>query len=167
MKPSDMSEDAFVGMFGGAYENSPWVAHGAYAIGLNEDHDTAEPMCELMSKVVEAASRDTRLELLRAHPDLAGKLAQRGELTDASTLEQAGAGLDECTAQEFQRFTDLNEIYKTKFGFPYILAVAGFHRIQILENFEQRVLNDVETEFMQAITQVHRIASLRIHSLLS
>lgn len=109
-----------------------------------------------------AASEDERLALLRAHPDLAGRLALAGELSADSTAEQAGAGLDRCTPQELEEFQALNERYKTRFGFPYILAIKGRHREQILENFRARVENDPEAEFEEAIEQVRRIALLRL-----
>ena len=103
--------------------------------------------------------------VLRAHPDLAGKLAQSGALTEESTSEQAGAGLDQCSAAEFKEFTDLNTIYREKFGFPFILAVKGRHRTEILQNFRDRVPNDIATEFREALNQVHQIAKMRLEAL--
>jgi len=103
--------------------------------------------------------------LLRAHPDLAGKLAISGELTADSTSEQASAQLDKCTPEEFAEFQSLNDRYKEAFGFPYILAVRGRNRQEILENFRSRVDNTPDTEFAEALKQVHRIALLRIEAL--
>ena len=117
-----------------------------------------------MAAVVNGAVDGDKLTLLRAHPDLAGKLAV-AELTDSSQNEQTGAGLDQCTPDELARFTQLNDDYKKKFGFPFIFAVKGFHRTDILNAFERRVKNDVETEFNEAINQVHRIAKLRLEAL--
>src|SRR3546814_14412752 len=95
-----------------------------------------------MSDVLLSAPRDTQLALINAHPDLAGKAAVRGELTASSTSEQAGAGIHECTPEEFARFTELNDAYKAKFGFPFIMSVQGSNRPQILAAFEERIHND-------------------------
>jgi len=116
----------------------------------------------LRSAVVETAGDQRQLDLLRAHPDLAGKLALDGGLTKESTSEQAGAGLDQCTPDEFARFKSLNDVYTAKFGFPFILAVAGYGRHEILEIFERRVGNDVAIEMREALDQVHRIALFRL-----
>jgi OHCU decarboxylase len=96
---------------------------------------------------------------------LAGKLAMRGELTEESTSEQASADLGNCTAEEYEAFQSLNDRYKEKFGFPFILAVRGYHRTEILEIFKQRVDNDAEIEFDEALTQIHRIARLRLNEI--
>jgi OHCU decarboxylase len=110
---------------------------------------------------VDAAGHDEKLALLRAHPDLAGKLAV-GELTAASASEQAGAGLDRCTPEEFDRLQDLNARYKAKFGFPFIMAVKGRRRGEIIAAFGRRIENSPETEFETALAEVHRIALLRL-----
>ena len=152
---------AYVDRFGGVYEHSPWVAEQAFDMG------PPDPMKlpEIMRQIVEDAGEDAQLTLLRAHPDLAGKLAKSGALTDESTSEQASAGLDQCTEEEFTAFTTLNDRYKTHFGFPYILAVRGRHRTEILENFRARVDNTPELEFRTALDQVHQIAALRFEAL--
>jgi 2-oxo-4-hydroxy-4-carboxy-5-ureidoimidazoline decarboxylase len=115
-----------------------------------------------MTAVVTAAPRDRQLELLRAHPDLAGRLAVAGALTPHSTSEQAGAGLDKCTAEEFARFTRLNDAYKAKFGFPFIMAVKGCARGEILAAFERRLNQDAASEFRTALDEVNRIALFRL-----
>ena len=160
--PTKMSKSTFVEQFGGVYEHSAWVAEKAYDDGLPEG---AEALVSCLRAIIEAAGEAPQLALLRAHPDLAGKLAKSGELTVESTSEQAGAGLDECTPEEFSEFTDLNDIYKAKFGFPYILAVKGRHRLEILENFRTRVGNSPAQEFREALDQVHQIARLRLEAL--
>ncbi len=104
--------------------------------------------------------------MLRAHPDLAGKLAIAGELTEDSRKEQAGAGLDRLTADEHVRFTTLNSAYVETFGFPFIIAVKGLNKDDILKAFETRINNDRNTEFATASAQVERIALLRLTSLL-
>lgn len=163
--PSHMTRDDFLDVFGGVYEHSPWIAEAVYAEGLTGTQDTVAGLHGALRDVVDSADDDRKLALLRAHPDLAGKLAVAGELTAESTSEQASAQLDKCTPEEFTEFQSLNDRYKDSFGFPYILAVRGRNRQEILENFRSRVDNDTETEFAQALKQVHRIALLRIEAL--
>ncbi len=160
--PTHMSKATFVAQFGGVYEHSEWVAKKAYDDGLPAD---AEALIAALRTIIEASGEPAQLTLLRAHPDLAGKLAKSGALTDESTSEQAGAGLDECTPEEFAAFTTLNETYKAKFGFPYILAIKGRHRVEILSNFRSRVRNSAAQEFREALDQVHQIARLRLEAL--
>jgi len=166
MEPGGMDRAAFVARFGGVFEHSPWIAEAAWDAGLPEEADTADGLHAAMVAVLRAAPRQRKLDLLNAHPDLAGKLAVRGELTAESSAEQAGAGLDRCTPAEFARFTELNDAYKARFGFPFILAVKGRTRAEILAAFERRVANAPEEEFATALEQVERIALLRIRDLL-
>ncbi len=163
--PSTLAHDDLVALYGGVYEHSPWIASAAHGRGLRADHDSAEGLSQAFRAVVEAAGEQQHLDLLRAHPDLAGKLAVDGRLTVESTFEQAGAGLDQCTPDEFTRFQTLNDAYTGKFGFPFILAVAGYGRHEILEIFERRVENDVAHEMREALDQVHRIALFRLIAL--
>jgi len=162
---SQMNRDEFVKTFGGIYEHSGWIAELAWDRGLSRTEDTAHGLHATLADVVDAAGYEPQLALLRAHPDLAGKLAVRGELTEESTSEQAGAGLDKCTNQEFDTLQTLNTRYKSTFGFPYILAVKGRNVTEILENFRIRVDNDAETEFQAALNQVHQIALLRLEAI--
>ncbi len=166
MQPSRMDRTAFLARFGHVFEHSPWVPEGAFDAGLTPAADTAEGLHAAMIAVLRAAPRERQLALLNAHPDLAGKLAVCGELTADSTSEQASAGLDRCTPEEFQRFTGLNDAYKAKFGFPFILAVKGRTRAEILEAFERRIHNTPEEEFATALAQVERITLLRLKDLL-
>ena len=163
--PATLGRDAFLARYGGVYEHSPWIAERAFDAGLTAEADTAEGLFRPFRAQVEAGGTAAQLALLRAHPDLAGKLAVAGGLTEASTTEQANAGLDAFSAEEFERFQTLNAIYREKFDFPFILAVAGYHRTEILEIFERRANNDQDTEFREAIEQVHRIALIRLQSL--
>ncbi|MDF2232659.1 2-oxo-4-hydroxy-4-carboxy-5-ureidoimidazoline decarboxylase [Albimonas sp. CAU 1670] len=163
--PAEMPRDAFVATFGGVYEHSPWVAERAWDQGLGEETATAGGLSGALHAQVTAASHAERLALLRAHPDLAGKLALAGGLTAESSAEQAGAGLDQCTPEELAEFQDLNARYQARFGFPYILAVKGRRREQILENFRARVDEEPEAEFEEAIEQVRRIALLRLEAM--
>ncbi|HZD54509.1 MAG TPA: 2-oxo-4-hydroxy-4-carboxy-5-ureidoimidazoline decarboxylase, partial [Woeseiaceae bacterium] len=142
------------------YEHSPWVAEHAYerAKGIIDPARLAE----IMASCVDAADEETRLALIRAHPDLAGRAAIRGDLTAASSAEQASAGLDQCTEDEFARFQSLNRQYKEKFGFPFVMAVRGKHRRDVLAAFERRLGNDQATEMGTAIREIHKIARLRL-----
>jgi 2-oxo-4-hydroxy-4-carboxy-5-ureidoimidazoline decarboxylase len=106
-----------------------------------------------------------QLALIRAHPELAGKAAGRGELTADSTSEQSGAGLTQCTPDEFARLAELNAAYNENFGFPFILAVRGRDRAAILSEFARRVVRDRDAEFKEALTQIARIARLRLDAL--
>lgn len=160
-----MDRDLFVQIFGGVYEHSRWIAEHIYDIGLDACHDTPFGLQQAMKAAVEDAGYEPQLALLRAHPDLAGKLAVSGKLTKESSGEQASAGLDECTQDEFEAFQSLNLAYKDKFGFPYILAVKGRHRSEILENFKRRVEFDAVEEFDEALSQVQQIALLRLNEL--
>ena len=112
-----------------------------------------------------SASHEAQLALINAQPDLAGKVAVRGELTASSTSEQAGAGIHECTAEEFARFNELNDAYKAKFGFPFIKAVKGSNRHQILAAFEERIHNTPEQEFQTALAEINKIAMFRLQQL--
>lgn len=165
IKPSSLDRDAFVATFADIYEHSPWVAEQAYAQGVDESLDDIETLHRRMSEILLNAPRETQLALINAHPDLAGKAAVRGELTASSTSEQAGAGIHECTAEEFARFTELNEAYKDKFGFIFIMAVKGSNRHQILAAFEERLHNSPEQEFIRAVNEINKIALFRLQTM--
>ncbi|MBR7651031.1 allantoinase PuuE [Brucella oryzae] len=164
--PSKAGKDAFVARYGSIFEHSPWIAERAYEAGFNREEDTASGLAAAMTKAFRAASADERLAVLKAHPDLAGKLAQARRLTAESTAEQAGAGLDALTDAEKQAFTELNDAYTAKFGFPFIIAVKGRNKKEILDAFQRRVSNDRDTEFETACAQVERIALLRLKDIL-
>ena len=152
----------FIAVFGSVYEHSPWVAEAVYP-SLIPGSDAAS-MAEQMRSVVDIASDKLQLELLRAHPDLAGQLSL-AELTESSRSEQTGAGLDRCTPEELSEFQALNTAYIEKFGFPFIFAVKGYHRTDILEAFRVRVTHSREAELKTAIEQIHRIAKLRLETI--
>jgi OHCU decarboxylase len=165
-RPTTMSKDAFVARFGGVYEHSPWIAERAHALELGPAHDTAIGLANALARAFRSASEDERLGVLKAHPDLAGKLAAAKRLTAESTAEQAAAGLDALTDAERARFTELNDAYTQKFGFPFIIAVRGLDKARILEAFETRIANDRAAEFATACAQVERIALLRLKDML-
>lgn len=156
----------FIQMFGGVFEHSPFIAERAYDAGLMLVPLTSKSVHDALTSIFRRASREERLGVLRAHPDLAGKLAIAGELTEDSKKEQTGAGLDRLSAAEHARFTELNTAYTQKFGFPFIIAVKGLTKDDILAAFEKRIHNSAEEEFDTATTQVEKIALLRLQSLL-
>ena len=166
LRPSRMDEKEFVARFGGIFEHSPWIAERAFRLELGPAHDTAGGLHNALCRVFRSASEKERLGVLSAHPDLAGKLAQARRLTDESTREQASAGLDALTDAERERFTKLNAAYVATFGFPFIIAVKGLSKEEILSAFESRIGNDRATEFATACGQVERIALLRLRDLL-
>jgi len=163
--PSQLGREEFVSTFADIYEHSPWVAERTFDGGIDANCDHIETLHGLMSKVLLNAQRDKQLALINAHPDLAGKAAVQGELTAASTSEQAGAGISQCTPEEFERFTSLNEAYKEKFGFPFIMAVKGSNRHAILASFEERIHNDPDDEFERALAEINKIALFRLQEM--
>jgi len=164
-RPSTLDRAAFVEAYGGIYEHSPWVADAVYDAGLGSADDDPGALAGRMAQVVDAADYGAKLALLRAHPELAGRLAVSGALTADSSVEQTSAGLDRCTPEEFAEFQTLNERYTARFGFPFIVAVRGLSRQDILVAFRSRADNDRETEFATALEQVHRIARLRLDAI--
>lgn len=162
---SDLSEldaESFEEALGGIYEKSAWVAHGAFAT-KNQGHFTSlRALAEAMAAVVDTAPEEDKLKLLCAHPDLAGKAALAGDVTADSSEEQARAGLSRCTAEELERFTMLNDAYKKKFSFPFILAVRNATKRAILTAFERRLKNDCAAERAECLAQVHKIAYMRL-----
>ncbi|MEJ2128596.1 MAG: 2-oxo-4-hydroxy-4-carboxy-5-ureidoimidazoline decarboxylase [Woeseiaceae bacterium] len=156
-----MSE--FVNRYGGIYEHSPWVAEEAEPIV--DGATDMETIATVMADCVDNAAIEKQLALIRAHPDLAGKAQIAGELTADSTSEQASAGLDQCSAEEYERFQSLNGAYKEKFGFPFVMAVRNSSRAEILDAFEDRLRNEPDTEFETALAEIHKIARLRLEAM--
>jgi 2-oxo-4-hydroxy-4-carboxy-5-ureidoimidazoline decarboxylase len=149
----------FLAAFGDVAEHSPWVAEEAFAMGpFSSRRDVVTAF--------EAAMRDApyerQLDLIRAHPDLAGKAAIAGDMAEDSKKEQAGVGLDRLSAEEFERFTELNTRYRTKFGFPFIFAVKGATKGMILDAFAERIDNSEMAEFDMALAQIARIFRFRL-----
>jgi len=148
------------GEFGEIAEHAPWVAEQA---SLKRPFADRAAMIKAFQNVILQAEKSEQLDLIRAHPDLAGK----AKLTRDSQSEQKGAGLDTLTPDELARFTKLNDTYKSRFGFPFIFAVKGADKFDILKNFEARLHNDNETEFAMALEMVCRIVSFRLHDQVS
>ncbi|KAJ1627889.1 hypothetical protein T492DRAFT_595290 [Pavlovales sp. CCMP2436] len=153
---------AFVAAVGPVYECSPWIAERAHAAG---PFDSLTAIDEALWSVVSSAAEAEQLGLLRAHPDLAGKAAIAGGLTAESTEEQQRAGLSQLTPEEYAEFTALNDAYKAKFGFPFILAVRNASKRIILDAFRRRVGNTAGVELAECIAQVRKIAWMRLRLL--
>ncbi|MCB5199138.1 allantoinase PuuE [Loktanella sp. TSTF-M6] len=166
LRPSQMDQAEFVAKFGGVYEHSPWVAEEAFKLERSPAHDTPAGLANLMARAFRRATPEARLDVLRAHPDLAGKLAAAKRLTADSTSEQASAGLDALTDAERSLFQRANEAYTKKYGFPFIIAVRDNTKDTILDAFETRLNNTKEQEFVTACEQVNRIAALRLQQIL-
>jgi 2-oxo-4-hydroxy-4-carboxy-5-ureidoimidazoline decarboxylase len=158
-----LTPEAFTEALGAIFEHSPWVAFDAFPA---KPFESVDALHAAMVDAVQKASVDKQLDLIRAHPDLAGKAALAGNLTDESTSEQKGAGLDRLTEQEFNKFHKLNDAYKAKFDFPFILAVRGHDKHSILASFESRLLNSPESEKTEALAQIARIAGFRLNDLI-
>lgn len=156
---SGLERAEFVQALEGIFEHSPWVAERAWAKRPFAD---AGALREAMVEAMMQASREEQLALIRAHPELAGRAAVAGELTDESTREQSGARLDKCSPEEFARLQALNAAYNARFGFPFILAVRGLDRAGIIERFAARADNPPEVEFAEALAQIARIAAFRL-----
>lgn len=159
-----MPREMFRSTLAGIFEHSPWVPDRAWSrrpfAAVSALHDA---MCEAVAN----ADRQEQIALIRAHPQLAGKAAVRGELSSASTAEQAGAGLDQCSADEYAKITELNTAYMEKLGFPFILAVSGHTRLSIIDALSKRVNNNADAEFAEALRQIEKIAGFRLEALLA
>jgi 2-oxo-4-hydroxy-4-carboxy-5-ureidoimidazoline decarboxylase len=149
----------FCAAVGDTFELAPWVAEAA---ATKRPFATVTALHEAMMGVVRAAPRDRQLDFLRGHPDLAGKTARAGALTEDSRHEQASVGLDTLSEEEFARFHRLNDAYKEKFGFPFIVCVRRHTRDSILNQFERRLRHDAATEFAAALQEISFITRLRM-----
>lgn len=154
-----LSAEDFVGLLGGVYEHSPWVAE---AVASQRPFADRDDLIAAMRAVVEAASDEQKLTLIRAHPDLAGKLARSGALTEESKREQAGLGLDRLTDEEFGAFTEFNERYRERFGFPFIICARLTTKQGVLDAFARRTEQTSEEEMQTALQEIHHIARLRM-----
>ena len=160
-KINKLSQSDFVKVFANIFENAIWIAKELYK---QKPFNSFEDLSLKMLDIFENTTKEKQLKILNAHPELADK-TKIGSLTPDSQKEQSNAGLDQCSEDEFNEFRNLNDEYKKKFGFPFILAVKGRTKIEILNNFRQRVSSNANTEFNQTIKQVKQIASLRLKEL--
>lgn len=154
-----MSGAEFAAAFGGIAEHSPWVAE---RVATGRPFADRDAMIAAFQAAIGDAGAEEQRALLVAHPDLAGRAAIAGDLTEDSKREQAGAGLDRLTREEFARFTALNAAYRERFGIPFIFAVRGADKYQILAAFEARIGNPPDVEFATALQQVCRIVAFRL-----
>jgi 2-oxo-4-hydroxy-4-carboxy-5-ureidoimidazoline decarboxylase len=156
---NQLPTDAFVQCLGGIFEHSPWVAAG---VAAQRPFASVEALHLQMCEVVRHAGIEAQLGLIRAHPELAGKAAIAGKLTADSAREQSGAGLDQCTAEEYAELTTLNAAYHRKCGFPFILAVRGHNRSSIIANLRERIARPTAIELAECLAQIERIAGFRL-----
>jgi len=159
MRINSLTKEQFIAELGGIFEHSPWVAERAWP---SRPFGSIEKLSACMNSAVSAASHEEQLALLRAHPDL----GTRAQVSPSSAAEQAGAGLDRLTQDEHEKLLQLNEAYKLKFAFPFLYAVKGSTKHQILEALETRLASTPEAEFRTALEQVFRIARFRLEELL-
>ena len=146
------------------YEHSQWVPERLLSENINEIQ-TKEELQLMMKKIVDNSSETEKLNLINAHPELGKKLQKKEKLTKFSEDEQKSAGLDQCSDEEFEILTNLNNEYRLKFKFPFIIAVKGLNKNQIIDNMQNRVNNSKTEEFKIAISEIHKIAGLRIKDL--
>ena len=159
-KINKLPQSEFVKVFANIFENAGWIAEELYKQKPFEDFDE---LSSKMMNIFEISSKEKKLKILNDHPDLGDK-AKISLLTPDSLKEQTSVGLDQCTKEEFSEFKKLNDDYK-KFGFPFILAVKGKNKIEILNNFRKRINSNPQVEFEEAIKQVKKIANLRLETL--
>ncbi len=159
-KINKLTKSEFVKVFANIFENAGWIAEKLYN---QKPFNSFEELSLKMINIFENSSKEKKLEILNAHPDLADK-AKITLLTPDSKKEQNSAGLDQCTEEEFSEFKKLNKTYK-KFGFPFIMSIKNKNKIEILNNFRKRINSELEIEFNEAVEQVKKIASLRLEDL--
>ncbi|MBE9016140.1 OHCU decarboxylase [Chroococcidiopsis sp. CCALA 051] len=157
---NQMSQDEFVKTLGAVFEDTPAIAYHAW---YERPFKNVAQLHQTMVDVVRTASQDAQIELIQAHPDLGSK----AKMAMASVQEQAGAGLDRLTPEAYDRFLSLNQAYKNKFDFPFIIAVKNHTKDSILAAFEQRLQNSIETERNQALAEIFQIAKFRLDAIVS
>ena len=159
-----LDREDFVRTFGSVYERSPWVAERAWG---ERPFEAPDDLRRALWRAVDEASRERQLDLIRAHPDLAGKAAVAGGLTPESEREQSAAGLDRLSPEEYERFTDMNAAYREKFGFPMVVYVREHTKDSILAQAEARLANTSEREVETALEEIHKIAASRLEDLIA
>ena len=165
-KPSQITRTLFIERLGGVYEHSPWIAAAAHDAGLSSARILRKGLAKALADAAAKGTMEQKRALIDAHPDLAGKLAAAKTLTADSTREQASAGLDMLTTEELRKFGELNDAYRARFGFPFIMAVKGKTKADILAAFHARLANDAEVETTTALAEIDRIAALRLKDIL-
>ena len=159
-----MEGEKIINLLQSIYEHSPWVPKRL--LSEKSVHiKTKEQLQIQMKHIVDNATKAEKLNLIRAHPELGNKFRKKEKLTKFSEEEQKSVGLDECTEEEFEILTYLNKEYRSKFQFPFIIAVKGLSKNHIIDNMRKRIKNHKEEEFKNAISEIHKIAKLRINDL--
>ncbi len=158
-KFNKLGKTEFISTFGNIFEKTEWIAEKCYE---SKPYNNLDELVLKMMEIFENTEKDKHLEILNAHPDL----AIEKKLTDDSKNEQKNASLNQCTNEEFLEFKNLNEKYKEKFGFPFIIAVKGKNKEEILNNFRQRITNNINLEFEEAKKQVKKIANFRLSEII-
>jgi len=158
-KFNKLSKSEFISAFGNIFEKTEWIAEKCYE---SKPYNNLNELIYKMMKIFENTNKKKHLEILNSHPDLAVKK----KLTNDSKNEQKSANLNQCTNEEFVEFKKLNEEYKKKFGFPFIIAVKGKNKEEILNNFRQRITNNINSEFEEAKKQVKKIAGFRLSEII-
>ena len=161
-KINKLSQSEFIKVFANIFENARWIAEELYK---QKPFGDFNELSSKMMNIFEMSSKEKKLKILNDHPDLGNK-TKISSLTPDSLKEQKNAGLDQCTKEEFNEFKKLNDAYK-KFGFPFILAVKGKSKIEILNNFRKRIKNEINLEFEEAKKQVKKIADFRLKEIIS
>ena len=158
-KVNNLRKSDFISIFKNVFEKTQWIAEKAYD---SKPYKNFEELFSKMMEIFENSKKERHLEILNAHPDL----AVEKKLTEDSKNEQKNASLNQCTDEEFVEFRKLNNEYKKKFGFPFIVAVKGKNKEEILNSFRQRITNNINSEFEEAKKQVKKIASFRLSEII-
>ena len=158
-KVNNLNKSDFISIFGNVFEKTEWIAQKSYD---SKPYKDFEELFSKMMEIFENSEKENHLEILNAHPDL----AIEKKLTDDSKKEQNSANLNQCSEEEFKEFKELNKRYKKKFGFPFIIAVKGKNRQEILVNFRKRIINTIDLELEEAKQQVKKIATFRLREII-
>ena len=158
-KVNKLSKSDFISIFGNVFEKTDWIAEKAYAL---KPFNNFQELFSKMMEIFENSKKEKHIEILNAHPHL----AVEKKLTEDSKNEQKNASLNQCNDAEFIEFKKLNEEYEKKFGFPFIIAVKGKNKEEILNSFRQRITNNINLEFEEAKKQVKKIASFRLSEII-
>jgi len=158
-KFNKLSKTEFISIFGNIFEKTEWIAERCYE---SKPYNNLDDLVSKIMKIFENSEKEKHLEILNCHPDL----AVEKRLTEDSKNEQKNASLNQCNDKEFVEFKNLNEEYKKKFGFPFIIAVKKKNKEEILNSFRQRITNNINLEFEEAKKQVKKIASFRLDEII-
>ena len=159
-KINQLTKNDFISIFGNIFEKTKWIADSAYNL---KPYKSSSELSAMIMKIYENTTKENYLKIFNAHPEL----AVENRLTDDSKNEQNNSNLNQCTDEEFNEFKILNNKYKKKFGFPFIIAVKGKNKSEILDNFRKRTNNKINLEFKEAKEQVKKIASYRLNEIIN